>query len=73
MKKKNHLFNHYTIPLFLIIVGGAVNVLNQINRNTPSPMSQNGNYICNKYNILLISIINYIFILFIFHKVDINL
>ncbi|VVC46093.1 Hypothetical protein CINCED_3A003697 [Cinara cedri] len=27
-------------------VGGAVNVLNQINRNTPSPMSQNGNYIC---------------------------
>lgn len=27
------------------IVGGpAVNVLNQINRNTPSPMSQNGKY-----------------------------
>lgn len=29
---------------FYCVAAGTANVLNQINRNTPSPMSQNGMY-----------------------------
>lgn len=40
------LLNNLLICLYYTVMG-AVSVLNQINRNTPSPMSQNGSYNIN--------------------------